>query len=90
MNKVLPFPSKVKSQSAIPAASGLPIKDDSIDAETLLGMDFPPLEYIIPGYVVEGLSVLAGKPKLGKSWLAYGKRCSRHTLTVAAYPRLAT
>ena len=47
------------------------ISDDSIDAETLLGMDFPPLEYVIPGYVVEGLTVLAGKPKLGKSWWAY-------------------
>ena len=46
-------------------------KDDSINAETLLGMDFAPLEYVIPGYVVEGLTVLAGKPKLGKSWWAY-------------------
>lgn len=46
-------------------------KDDSIDAETLLGMDFAPLEYVIPGYVVEGLTVLGGKPKLGKSWWAY-------------------
>jgi RecA-family ATPase len=47
------------------------VADDSIDAETLLGMDFPPLEYVIPGYIVEGLTVLAGKPKLGKSWWAY-------------------
>jgi hypothetical protein len=46
-------------------------KDDTINAETLLGMDFPPLEYVIPGYVVEGLTVLGGKPKLGKSWWAY-------------------
>lgn len=45
--------------------------DDSINAETLLGMDFDPLEYVIPGYVVEGLTVLGGKPKLGKSWWAY-------------------
>jgi hypothetical protein len=46
-------------------------EDDSIDAETLLGMHFEPLSYVIPGYVVEGLTVLGGKPKLGKSWLAY-------------------
>jgi hypothetical protein len=45
--------------------------DDTIDAETLLGMDFPPLSYVIPGYVVEGLTILGGKPKLGKSWWAY-------------------
>jgi hypothetical protein len=46
-------------------------KDDSINAEVLLGMEFAPLEYAVPGYVVEGLTVLAGKPKLGKSWWAY-------------------
>jgi AAA domain-containing protein len=54
-----------------PAAANDNTKDDTINAETLLGMDFAPLEYVIPGYVVEGLTVLGGKPKLGKSWLAY-------------------
>jgi RecA-family ATPase len=34
-------------------------------------MDFAPLKYVIPGYVVEGLTLLGGKPKLGKSWWAY-------------------
>lgn len=43
-----------------------------IDAETLLGMDFPPVSYIVDGYVAEGLTILAGRPKLGKSWLALG------------------
>ncbi|MBB5053053.1 RecA-family ATPase [Afipia massiliensis] len=43
----------------------------TVDAETLLGMHFEPLEYIIPNYVVEGLTVLGGKPKMGKSWWAY-------------------
>ena len=46
-------------------------EDDTIDAEALLAMDFPALSYVIPGYVVEGLTVLGGKPKLGKSWWAY-------------------
>jgi hypothetical protein len=54
-----------------PVAANDNTKDDSINAETLLGMDFAPLEYVIPGYVVEGLTVLGGKPKLGKSWWAY-------------------
>jgi hypothetical protein len=54
-----------------PVAANDNSKDDTIDAETLLGMDFAPLEYVIPGYVVEGLTVLGGKPKLGKSWWAY-------------------
>ena len=56
---------------AKPRANIVAIADDTINAETLLGMDFPPLEYVIPGYVVEGLTVLGGKPKLGKSWWAY-------------------
>jgi hypothetical protein len=56
---------------ATTAANDNTTKDDSINAESLLGMDFAPLEYVIPGYVVEGLTVLGGKPKLGKSWWAY-------------------
>lgn len=43
-----------------------------IDAETLLGLTFPPVQYVVPGYVPEGLTILAGRPKLGKSWLALG------------------
>jgi AAA domain len=63
----LKLPDQVKADLKLPP----PVADDSINAEALLGMDFPPLEYVIPGYVVEGLTVLAGKPKLGKSWWAY-------------------
>jgi AAA domain/RepB DNA-primase from phage plasmid len=44
--------------------------DDTIDAETLLGMEFAELSFVVPGYIVEGLTILGGKPKLGKSWLA--------------------
>jgi len=35
----------------------------------LLGTEFAPVTYVIPGIIPEGLSLLAGKPKLGKSWL---------------------
>ncbi len=30
---------------------------------------FAPIKYIVPGIIVEGLTLLAGKPKMGKSWL---------------------
>lgn len=30
---------------------------------------FPPLRYHVPGIVAEGVTVLAGAPKVGKSWL---------------------
>jgi hypothetical protein len=30
---------------------------------------FEPIKYIVPGYIAEGCTILAGRPKLGKSWL---------------------
>jgi AAA domain len=45
--------------------------DDTIDADSLLGMAFPEINFVINKYLVEGLTILAGKPKLGKSWWAY-------------------
>src|SRR5262245_7964283 len=37
-------------------------------AEDLRTMTFKPLKYAVPGILAEGLTVLAGKPKIGKSW----------------------
>ena len=31
---------------------------------------FAPINWVVPGIVVEGLTLLAGKPKRGKSWFA--------------------
>ena len=39
------------------------------DGSWLCAQTFPPLRYHIPGLVPEGLSVLAGAPKVGKSFL---------------------
>jgi len=43
-----------------------------IDGETLFNIEFPPVDFVIPQYITEGLTILAGRPKLGKSWLALG------------------
>jgi hypothetical protein len=32
-------------------------------------MRFAPIKYVVTGYIVEGLTILAGRPKRGKSWL---------------------
>jgi bifunctional DNA primase/polymerase-like protein/AAA domain-containing protein/winged helix-turn-helix DNA-binding protein len=45
--------------------------DDSINANDLLRKEFPPIKFIVPDYIVEGLTIGAGKPKGGKSWWAY-------------------
>jgi AAA domain-containing protein/IclR-like helix-turn-helix domain-containing protein len=41
----------------------------SPNAVELRKMAFPPIKYVVPGIIVEGLTLLAGKPKIGKSWL---------------------
>lgn len=36
----------------------------------LLAKDIEPIRFVVDGLVPEGLTILAGRPKLGKSWLA--------------------
>lgn len=43
----------------------------TVDAGELLKQRFRPLVEAVPGLVVEGLTMLIGGPKKGKSWLAY-------------------
>jgi len=45
-------------------------------AEALWDMPFPPIKFAVPGYIAEGLTLLAGAPKRGKSWLALDLCCS--------------
>jgi hypothetical protein len=39
------------------------------NAKALQTMTFPAIKYVVPGVIVEGLTLFAGKPKVGKSWL---------------------
>ncbi len=41
----------------------------TITAKELMGKDFPPLVELIEGMLAPGLYILAGAPKIGKSWL---------------------
>ena len=36
----------------------------------LMVRKFDPIKWVVPGYISEGLLVLAGRQKLGKTWLA--------------------
>jgi predicted transcriptional regulator len=40
-----------------------------LNAERLNQMTFGPIKFVVPGYIVEGLTLFGGKPKAGKSWL---------------------
>ena len=55
----------------VPSPSSLAFKA-GVSARALMTMVFPPIKYVVPGYVVEGLTVFAGAPKLGKSWACLG------------------
>lgn len=74
------------TQTPAPADSGL----TTFTAQELGAMSLPDPRYACAGLVIEGLSFLAGAPKLGKSWLALqlagavcfgetwlGERCER-------------
>ncbi len=52
---------------------------DELDTE-----EFPKMDWIIEGIVPTGLGVLAGKPKIGKSWIAYdlALACARGALAL--------
>jgi hypothetical protein len=46
-------------------------RDNVISATALKGKHFDPVKFILPGYISEGVTIFAGKPKIGKSWLLY-------------------
>ncbi len=67
------------SRPAERALRALPMPDNDgmtkaisigMTAAALQSMTFPPVKWVVPDYIAEGVTVLAGKPKLGKSWLA--------------------
>ena len=41
-----------------------------MDGETLMNTVLPPIRFVISQLLPQGLHVLAGAPKVGKSWLA--------------------
>ena len=46
-----------------------PWRDGMISARELCTMHFAPLKFAVPKIIPEGLTILAGRPKIGKSWL---------------------
>jgi AAA domain/Primase C terminal 2 (PriCT-2)/Bifunctional DNA primase/polymerase, N-terminal len=45
-------------------------RDFMMSAAELRTMRFDPVRYVLPGFVPEGLTLLVGRPKIGKSWWA--------------------
>src|SRR5690606_10172468 len=40
------------------------------NTNTIMATAFAPIRWVVPDYLPEGLSILAGRQKLGKTWLA--------------------
>ena len=53
-----------------PVSSPAGAKPKVFSLQELLSWELPPTRWAIPEILPEGLTLLAGKPKLGKSWLA--------------------
>jgi len=47
-------------------------KPETFTAADLMALEIPEVQWAVPGLVPEGVTLLAGKPKLGKSWLTLG------------------
>lgn len=45
---------------------------ETFTAADLMAKELPPVRWIVPGVLPEGVTLLVGKPKLGKSWFALG------------------
>lgn len=73
-------PKPSAAPASAPAAADLPVwkqkpasgpaVPEGINANDLLDLAFDPPKFLIDNLLTEGLTVLAGKPKHGKSWLA--------------------
>jgi hypothetical protein len=46
------------------------VSNSVFTADALQTMTFPPLNYLLPGLIPEGLCLFVSRPKLGKSWFA--------------------
>jgi hypothetical protein len=47
-------------------------KPHTFTAAELMAMDLPPVRWVVPDILPEGVTLLAGKVKMGKSWMCLG------------------
>ncbi len=55
---------------AVGAARHVPWQNHVFTAAQLRLRTFPSISYVVPDLLPDGLSIIAGRPKIGKSWLA--------------------
>ncbi|MCL6447844.1 MAG: bifunctional DNA primase/polymerase [Armatimonadetes bacterium] len=79
-NSQPPFPEETAKEKVESAWKYQKAKEEAqklnlpsgISAQELINREFPDPLWVVPGLLPEGLAILAGRPKIGKSWLALG------------------
>jgi hypothetical protein len=64
-----PLPQDLQQRATIAETNGKPA---TFTAAQLMAMEIPSVRWVIPDILPEGVTFLAGKPKMGKSWMALG------------------
>lgn len=67
--KAVPAPLPQDEPEAVIA---VPRERPWASAKRLMEKTLPALQWVVPGIIPEGLTILAGRPKQGKSWGVYG------------------
>jgi hypothetical protein len=62
----------VRRQAEVPKEWRKHSAPQTITAAELMGKTFEPTRWVVPDVLPEGLSLLVGKPKKGKSWMGLG------------------
>ena len=62
-----PLPARAPNGHHPPASPDVPTRTTTAE---LLASSAPPVRWVIPDYIGEGLTILAGRRNSGKSWLA--------------------
>ncbi len=65
-----PFPQDLRQRAGIAEKNG--DQPATFTARDLMAQEPPPVRWAVPGLVPEGVTLLAGKAKMGKSWLVLG------------------
>lgn len=60
----------IEAEDRTPSRGKKPVTFVRVSANTIMETYFEPVRWVVPGYLPEGFSVLAGRQKLGKTWLA--------------------
>ena len=66
---VMELPKRSPREGGKPATKP-PVRFNRTSANKIMATIYPPLRWAIEGYLAEGFAVMAGRQKLGKTWLA--------------------